>query len=175
MTIKTACSLCLFTMLISALFSADVTLALPEDAEQPINVSYGPSEFFLDEGKQIVYRTDDFPAEITQGTLKITGDVITIESTDGEVRKITVIGSPARFQQQPAIDQALAIAEGGNIILDYDTQHLSIDEDARFSQDNNGQWTACHIDYFIDTKRLTTPTCENGEQAQVILPPRKDQ
>ncbi len=148
--------------------------ALPEDAEQPILGTYDNSLLLLDEGKQIFYGSDGTPAEINQGTLKISGEEISIERADGEVKKITVTGSPARYQQQPALDQAIVVAEGLTIILDYDTQHLSVDEAARFSQAND-LWSGCHIDYYLESRQLSTPRCDNGEQARFILSPRNEQ
>ena len=150
------------------------SLALPEDANQPIIGSYDNSMLLLDEGKQIYYGSAGSPAEINQGTLNISGQEITIERVDGEVKKITVTGSPARYQQQPAIDQAMVIAEGATIILDYDEQQLSADGEVKFTQGSD-VWSGCHIDYYIESKRLTTPLCEDGERANAIISPRKDQ
>lgn len=148
-----------------------VVTALPEDADQPIDVRYDNSELLLDEGIQILYGTSETPAQVTQGTLKISGQEITIERTDGVVKKVTVLGSPARFQQQPALDQEIVIAEGNTILLDNDAQHLSVDGQAKFSQGSD-RWSSCHIDYFIESKRLTTPKCPDGVQAEATFSPR---
>jgi len=156
------------------LFLASRSFALPEDAEQPILGTYDNSLLLLDEGKQVFYGTTDSPAELNQGTLKISGEEISIERSDGVVKKITVTGSPARYQQHPAVDQAIVVAEGLTIILDYDAQHLSIDDKARFSQAND-LWSGCHIDYYLESRQLSTPRCDNGEQARFILSPRNEQ
>jgi len=150
------------------------SFALPEDSEQAILGTYDNSLLLLDEGKQIFYGSTGSPAEITQGTLRISGEEISIERADGEVKKITVTGSPARYQQQPAVDQSEVVAEGLIIVLDYDTQHLSIDEQTRFSQAND-LWSGCHIDYYLESRQLSTPRCDTGEQARFILSPRNDQ
>ena len=148
--------------------------ALPEDAGQPILGTYDNSLLLLDEGKQVFYGAPGIPAEITQGTLKITGQEITIERADGAVKKVSVIGNPAMYQQQPAIDQALVTAEGQTIILDYDTQHVSAIGDVRFTQGND-QWTGCQIDYYLENRQLSTPRCADGSQARAILAPRNNQ
>ena len=149
-------------------------LALPEDAEQPIHAVYDNSELLLDEGIQVLYGSTGSPAEITQGTLKITGREITIERHDGEVRKVTVEGTPARYQQKPSADQDIVTAEGLNIVLDYDSQHLLAQGQVKFVQAGS-EWSGCQIDYYIETRRVSTPRCEDGEQAQAILPPRNNQ
>ena len=149
-------------------------LALPEDANQPIDVTYDSSQLLLDEGKQVYYGSPEKPAQITQGTLKITGQEITIERSDGEVKKVTVTGTPAHYEQQPAIDQAVVTAEGETIILDYATQHMSAIGQVRFTQGND-QWTGCQVDYYLESRQLSTPRCADGSQARVILAPRNNQ
>ncbi len=169
----------IFTKLLLALMPvllllASRSFALPEDAEQPVLGTYDNSLLLLDEGKQIFYGSAGTPAEITQGTLKISGEEISIERIDGEIKKITVTGSPARYQQKPAVDQAMVVAEGLTITLDYDAQHLSVDNEARFSQAND-LWSGCHIDYYLESRQLSSPRCDSGEQARFILSPRNEQ
>jgi len=153
---------------------AHTALALPEDAEQPIHGSYDNSVLMMDEGKQVFYGTAESPAEITQGSLKITGNEITIERVEGEIKKLSVSGNPAHYQQQPAIDQAMVTAEGETIILDYETQHMSAIGQVRFTQGGD-LWSGCQVDYFIENRSVTTPLCDNGERASVILSPRNNQ
>jgi lipopolysaccharide export system protein LptA len=157
-----------------AVFLPAASQALPEDAGQPILGTYDNSLLLLDEGKQVFYGAAGTPAEITQGTLKISGQEIVIERIDGEVKKVSVTGSPALYQQQPAIDQALVTAEGQTIILDYDTQHMSAVGNVRFIQGND-QWTGCQIDYYLESRQLSTPRCADGSQARAILSPRNTQ
>jgi lipopolysaccharide transport protein LptA len=148
--------------------------ALPEDASQPILGTFDNSLLLLNEGKQVLYGVAGTPAEIIQGSLKITGQEITIERVDGEVKKVSVMGSPALYQQQPAIDQALVTAEGENIVLDYATQHVSAVGDVRFTQGND-QWTGCQIDYYLESRQLSTTGCTDGSQARAIISPRNSQ
>lgn len=145
--------------------------ALPEDAEQPINITYDRSLLLLDDGREIYYGS---PAVITQGTLKITGQEITIERIDGEVNQITVTGNLAHYEQQPAIDQAVVTAEAETITLDYDAQHVSAIGRAKFTQGND-QWTACQVNYYLENRQLSTSGCPDGSQAEVILAPRNNQ
>lgn len=167
--ISTRCLLAFITCLPIA-----AAMGLPEDIEQAILIDYNNSEFSLDEGRQILYGSIDEPAVVTQGTLKISGQVIIIERPNGEIKKVTVTGTPARYQQQPAVDQGLAIAEGATITLDYETQQMTATDNVTFSQDGN-VWSGCQVDYYIESKRVTTPACENGEQASLFIPPRNDQ
>ena len=150
------------------------TMALPEDFDQPALIEYNNSEFLLVDGVQTLSGSIDNPAEVTQGTLKISGQEIIIERPNGEIKKVTVTGFPARYQQQPAIDQGLAIAEGATIILDYESRQMTAISDVTFTQDGN-TWNSCQVDYYLESKRVITPSCENGEQAQIIISPRNGQ
>lgn len=163
----------LLAAILIAVFSVQ-TLALPEDANQPIAGTYDNSLLLLDEGKQVFYGSADTPAQITQGTLKITGQEITIERTDGEVKKITVTGDLAHYEQQPAIDQPVAMADAETITLDYDTQHMSAVGRVRFTQGGD-QLSGCQVDYFLETRQLSTPKCPDGSQAEFIITPRNGQ
>lgn len=156
-----------------ALFMAAPAQALPEDRNQPVQGTYDNSLLLLDEGKQVFYGSPGAPAEITQGSLLIRGQEITIERRDGEIRRITVSGAPAHFQQQPAVDQALVSAEGESIVLDNDAQQVSADGSVRFTQGND-LWTGCHIDYYIESRRMMSASCPDGVQSKLVLTPRKD-
>ncbi len=72
--------------------------ALSTDSEQPINIEADRAE--ADDAKRVtVYRGD---VVIIQGTLKITGDVVTIYYNEtNELTKLVSEGTPARFRQLP--------------------------------------------------------------------------
>ncbi len=159
---------------VAAITGFHCALALPEDAQQPVDVKYDNSLLLLDEGKEVYYGSPESPAEIIQGTLKVTGQEITVERIDGEISRVTLQGNPAHYQQQPAVDQALVMAEGETIILDYDAQHLQAIGSVSFSQGAD-QWTGCQVDYYLETRRLSTPKCTDGTQATAILGPRNEQ
>jgi len=147
--------------------------ALPEDSEQPIIGVYESSLMLLDEGKQVFYGSAEAPAEITQGTLRIRGLEITIERQDGKIRNATVSGTPAHFEQIPSASQPLVTAEGDTIIMNYETQHVSADGNVRFTQGEDS-WTGCHVDYYMETRQLSTPRCENGEPSRAVITPRNN-
>lgn len=151
-----------------------VAMALPEDAGQPITGTYDNSLLLLDEGRQVFYGTPVTPARITQGTLKISGQEITIERADGEVKKITVTGNLAHYEQQPAVDQAIITAEAETITLDYESQHMSAVGRVRFTRGRD-ELTGCQVDYYLEDRRLATPTCPDGTQAEFTIAPRNNQ
>lgn len=157
----------LLSLLISltiCLFAAS-SLALPDDLNQDLVTSCpARSESFLDQGLEICRGTIDFPAEINQGSLKLSGLEIRIEREQGLISMITTTGSPAAFQQQPEIDQAIVYASGESIIFDYETQMIIIQGGASFSQEGTIDTTAETIEYDIANRKL------DATQMNMIIP-----
>lgn len=73
-------------------------LALSSDREQPIQIEADSAE--ADDAKKItIYKGDVI---IDQGTLRITGDHVTIHYNErGDFTKLIALGNPARFHQLP--------------------------------------------------------------------------
>lgn len=110
------------------------TWALPEDRHQPIRVQADSAE--LDDRKGVaVYRGD---VVITQGTLKITGDTVTItQNARGDVETFTSIGKPAYYEQKPAPDKPLVKAYGLTIQYFADNERIVLLDQARVVQEGN--------------------------------------
>lgn len=144
--------------------------ALPEDAEQPMNVEYLSFDIFLNEGLQVYTGSRDEPACITQGSLKICGIEIRVEQgEEGELKQVTATGSPARFQQQPAANQELIHASAAKLVFDNIAQVVTADGDAELSQ-KGIVFKHQHIEYDIDANQMSGTGAE-GEQGQVTVPP----
>lgn len=87
-----------FLACLLALVSGSGALALSTDRNQPINIEADRAE--ADNAKRITTYYGD--VIITQGTLKITGDTVTIEYDDQDrLTKLVSEGTPARFRQLP--------------------------------------------------------------------------
>lgn len=145
--------------------------ALPEDAEQEIEVDSESAELFLDEGLIVYSGSESEPACITQGTLKICGIEIRLERAPGDeggLQKVTATGMPATFQQQPAADQELAHAQGRTLVFDNVARLVTADGDARFSQAGM-VLTHQHIEYNLDTRDASASS--SGARGQMRLPP----
>lgn len=158
-----------------ALFALHVALllpraahALPEDANQPIDVDAATTELFLDEGLVVYTGSREAPACIKQGTLQICGGEIRLERAEnGDLRQVTATGSPARFQQQPAANQGLVHASGAKLVFDSVAQLITADGDAEFSQSGN-VLTHQHIEYDIETRHASA-SGDDGERGSMRI------
>jgi lipopolysaccharide export system protein LptA len=152
-------------LLLTILLISNISLALPGDLEQDmITTCPARSESFLDQGLEICRGTSDEPAQISQGSLKLSGLEFRIEREQGFIRMITATGSPATFQQQPEIDQAIAYASGSTIIFNNETQIIIIQGDAAFSQEGTIDTTAERIEYDIVNRKL------DATQMNMVIP-----
>ena len=85
------------SFVLALVFSAGA-LALSTDKEQPINIEADRAE--ADNEKRITIYYGD--VIITQGSLKITGETVTIHyDNDDRLTKLISEGAPARFRQLP--------------------------------------------------------------------------
>lgn len=109
-------------------------MALPTDREQPIRVQADSAE--LDDKQGVaVYRGS---VVITQGSLKITGDQVTItQSANGDVDVFTAVGGPAYYEQQPSADKALVKAYGKTIQYYAANERIVLIDQAKVVQEGN--------------------------------------
>ncbi|TKD33234.1 lipopolysaccharide transport periplasmic protein LptA [Azotobacter chroococcum] len=108
--------------------------ALPSDRDQPIRVQADSAE--LDDKQGVaVYHGD---VVITQGTLKITGNKVTItQDGNGDIKVFTSVGNPAYYEQKPAPDKSIVQAYGQTIQYFAENERIVLIDKARVIQDGN--------------------------------------
>ena len=90
---------------------------------------------------------------LTQGTLKIIADKLSITTEDGKVAKVTADGEPALFSQVPEPNQAEVIAKAKSIDYLVRKQVLLLKRKASIVQDDN-IFRGEKILYEIQSQRL---------------------
>ncbi|BAN46763.1 lipopolysaccharide transport periplasmic protein LptA [Metapseudomonas resinovorans] len=108
--------------------------ALPTDRDQPIRVQADSAE--LDDKQGVaVYRGNVI---ITQGTMKITGDTVTITQNEaGDVEVFTSVGKPAYYEQKPAADKEIVKAYGLTIQYFAANERIILLDQAKVVQEGN--------------------------------------
>lgn len=149
---------------------APASYALPEDAQQPIEMDWNESDIGLDDGLMILRGSDAEPASIRQGTMHITGSEIRIERENEVITKVTTTGNPARFQQLLEIGQEPLQASGLTLVFNNSSQILTIDEQAELIQAGT-RTNAHHFEYNLATRRIRASRDPDGEQVRMILQP----
>lgn len=120
--------------LLCSLLYCSLLQALPSDSEQPIHIEADRAD--LDDKKgTAIYRGD---VVVTQGTLKITGDTVTVvRHHNGEIESFTSVGQPAYYEQIPDIDKELVQAYGITIQYLVQQDTIIITDQARVVQEQD--------------------------------------
>lgn len=148
--------------------------ALPSDMEQEIHISADRAE--IDRRQGIVTYLGD--VVLTQGTLKIEADRITLHQGDEQLDRAVAIGQPARYQQQITEDEPVTMAYGQRIDYLAADNNIHIRGQAHLKQGGNiirGE----HIHYnMLDDiiKALNHDGDESGittNRIQVIIQPQQ--
>lgn len=137
--------------------------ALPSDSSQPINIQADSAE--LDDKRGIaIYRGD---VVITQGTLKITGDTVTITmNNDGDIDVFTSEGKPAYYEQLPSPDKEIVQAYGLTIQYFANTDKIIIIDQAKVIQQGN----TFRGEKIVYDTNLEIVTAGRGKQGTITTP-----
>ncbi len=137
--------------------------ALSTDSNQPINVQADSAE--MDDKRGVaIYRGDVI---ITQGTLKITGDTVTITlNKTGDIDVFTSVGKPAYYEQQPSTDKDIVQAYGLTIQYFANNEKIIIIDQAKVIQQGN---TFRGEKIIYDTQKQIV-TAGRGKQGTITTP-----
>ncbi|WP_373081789.1 lipopolysaccharide transport periplasmic protein LptA [Zhongshania sp.] len=107
-----------------ALSVCSAALSLPDDRKQAINLS---SDRAIYENNQGVYIGN---VNMSQGSLKIRADKLTIIESNRKVEKVIAEGSPAYFEQQPRTDEGVVIASAQRIEYSLQQEEILLQKNA---------------------------------------------
>lgn len=156
-------------LLITLVCSATVR-ALPDDKNDTIRGS--ADNLTVDQKNGIATYTG--AVEIRQGSLRINAESIIIHTnTDGNVEKMIATGNPARFQQQPELEQGVVTAAARQITYTPNNERLILIEDASVEQ-NGAVMSGPHIDYDLikEVMKAAGNSKSGGQRIEIIIPPR---
>lgn len=135
------------------------SLALPEDADQPIHIRADRAE--IDQNAQVIVYRGSVQAD--QGTLRVTADELVVEYHDEKVTRITARGRPATYQQALEGERGLVRADASTIV--YHTQDERIDlEGSAYLRQGGNEIAGQLIHYDIVAGRVSA---ESGDQGPV--------
>jgi lipopolysaccharide export system protein LptA len=160
------------TLVIALLCGYSLTgWTLPEDSEQPINIQADrASQKGFASGEKTEYFGDVL---LTQGSLKINGDHVIINSKNNKVTQIIAIGNPARFEQQSDPTKTPIKAQANR--LDYKLIHDTVVLTEQASIEQNGSTVSGkRIEYNIAAERVkATGSKADDTRVKIILIPEK--
>lgn len=141
--------------------------ALPEDRTRAIEIS--ADRAVRDERRGFTVYSGD--VELSQGSLRIFADRLTIFHDREAADRIIAEGTPAQMQQQPEIDKALVTAKAGRIVYFKSTERVLL-RDAASIEQAGATVTGDSIEYLMREQRVRADA--NAEDAsarvQVVIP-----
>lgn len=155
----------LSALMVSLMVASNACLALPEDRAQPIKINAdravrndrtGVTEFIGN-------------ATLSQGTLEIAADHITINYNDDGIRDILAAGSPAILKQVPSLDQAQVTAKANQIEYRVAEEIVHLQEQA--SIDQGGSVITSDLIRYDINQSLAEASGEN--RVNIVIPPNK--
>ena len=160
------------TLLLLLVLPAGLVGALPEDRDQPIHIS--ADKALRDEKQGFTVYTGN--VQMTQGSMEIEADKLTIYHITDEADKIVAEGQPAKMRQQPELDKGLVHAHADVIEYFKIEERVHLEKNARIEQDG-ALVTGDSIDYFIAEQLVKADSnqAEEGNRVQVVIPPSMTQ
>ena len=155
--------------ILALLPAVNATWALDSDREQPIQIV-----------ADVAVR-DEVAGEtryegnvvLTQGSLQITADKLSIQHTESGADRIVATGSPATLIQQPTPDQTPVDASAQRIEYIRSEDLVRLLENARIAQ-NGSTLSGNQIDYLVSQRSVRakgTPGASGEGRVEVVIPP----
>ena len=161
----------LLVLLLMTLITS-LSQALPSDREQPIKITADSAV----RNEQTGETRYEGSVELTQGSLHIEADLLTLYQNDGAADGlITATGTPATLQQTPQEGKAPIKAAAHRIAYDQKGDKVTLTENARIEQDG-AIVTGATIDYVLSQQRVTANSDQTtgqgtGQRVEMIIPP----
>ena len=165
--------------LVAALMATQLW-ALPEDRQQPIYISSDSAD--INDAKGIaIYRGD---VQMTQGSTKLTGDIVTIYSRNREIQRIISEGKnkQAYYEELQSKEKGKLQAWGQTIDYDLTIEKIELTQKAKLIQQGN-TFTGDVIDYdqakqivnaqgkIKQTLTNGQPSSQKGGRVQMVIQP----
>jgi lipopolysaccharide export system protein LptA len=156
-------------------FSSPLLHALSTDKNQDIEIE--SDSVYLDDTQNMGIYSGD--VVVIQGSIRITGDTLTIHYTDdNEIEKIVVEGQPATFRQLP--DESTVYDEAEALIMEYHENNslIILTNSARVKQGDR-RLIAEHIEYDTDLSQVSATgappnsTTNQDTRVRLIIPGKK--
>lgn len=155
-------------LLAACLAGAQAAPALSTDKDQPISIEADRAD--IDDNKGIsVYQGN---VVVTQGSLRLAADTVTVYSPKRNLQKLVAQGAPARFKQRPNGEQEDMRAQALRMEYSVETEKLLLLDGAHLWQAKN-EFSGNRIEYDTVNDVVTASKAPSGkERVQVIIQPK---
>lgn len=152
-----------------ALLATPHTFGLPEDSEKEIHIASDFASLDKLQG-ELIYSGN---VELTQGTLNIQADRVTIHRNESGLQKVIAQGKPARFEQILKADEGKTHAYGETIIYHTGNEELTLLKNAGLKKQGN-EFAGEKIVYLINEQRVKADSPQPEERIRMVIQPQKN-
>ncbi len=146
--------------------------SLPEDREQPIYMESDYAEKAVVKGRDVSTYIGD--VIMIQGSMRLEGDKVIIDSDKRVVSMMRAYGEPAKFQQQQALDKSLVHAHADYIEYNVAEDTVLLVDNAYVEQAGSILY-GDRVDYDILTDQVIASSHEEPtSRVRVILAPQDE-
>ncbi len=143
--------------------------ALPEDTQQEIRIASDSA--FLDKPQgQLIYSGH---VEMTQGTLNIRADRITLIRNEQGLQKVIAEGKPARYEQVITADEGKTQAYGETIIFHTGKEQLTLLKNAGLEKQGN-LFAGEKIVYLMQEQRIKADSQTSDSRIHMVIQPQQE-
>jgi len=142
---------------------------LSSDRDQPMLIEADRAE--LDDSKGIsIYRGN---VKVTQGTMLLTGDIMTVHNKGNDVEKVIMEGKPATYSQRP--DSKDKDVRASALHMEYYTnpEKIILIKQAEVEQEGDVLRSE-RIEYDVPTDKVNAGTNQPNERVRITIQPRPD-
>ncbi|MCP4409870.1 MAG: lipopolysaccharide transport periplasmic protein LptA [Gammaproteobacteria bacterium] len=152
-------------MLIYMSLAPPISHGRSDDTRLPLHIEADTAEFDDNTGISIYLGK----VRITQGTMVLTGNKITVFTADKQLHKITAEGQPSTFQQTTDEDEQI---DAEALYMEYNTKTnmITLKKKAKMTQDNNS-FSAELIEFHILTKVVDAGDPKSGGRVKMVIIP----
>ncbi len=141
--------------------------ALSSDREQPMLIEADRAE--LDDARGIsIYRGN---VKVTQGTLVLTGDIMTVYNKGDDVEKVIMEGKPATYRQRPDNKDKDVRAKALHMEYFTNPEKIILTKQAEVVQEGD-VLSSERIEYDVPTDKVNAGTDQPDERVRITIQPR---
>ncbi len=143
--------------------------ALSSDRDKPMSIEADRVE--LNDGKGVsVYHGN---VKVSQGTLRLTGDTMTVYSKGEKVEKVIMEGTPATYQQRP--DNKDQDVRARALRMEYFTnpEYIVLQKEAEVEQEGD-RLRSERIEYDVARDKVNAGTNQPNERVRITIQPKNE-
>jgi len=140
--------------------------ALPDDRSQPIEIE--ANQAMRDDARGLtVYEGD---VVITQGSILIRADKVSIFGDGRQVTRVVGEGNPAHYEQVPEVGKAPVVARARTISYEVGSEKIILTRDASLRQEE-ATLTGERIEYDLLQEIIRAQGGDDNQRIRMVIPP----